>query len=88
MHSDDAAAGPHSFLAVAMGAAASAAAAAAPKAQLRVVGLGDPVTDVLVNVDAGALQYLAFEPGSCTAVRSTQRPREVELGTALVAHYI
>ena len=53
-----------------MGGAASAAASAAPKAQLRVVGLGDPVTDVVVNVDAAALQYLGLEPGSCTSVRS------------------
>jgi hypothetical protein len=70
-----------------MGAAASAAAAAAPKAQLRVVGLGDPVTDVLVNVDAGALQYLAFEPGSCTAVRSPPSGPE-RLNSALCSSLI
>jgi hypothetical protein len=56
-----------------MGGAASAAASAAPKAQLRVVGLGDPVTDVVVNVDAAALQYLGLEPGSCTSVRDHAR---------------
>ena len=65
-----------------MGGAASAAASAAPKAQLRVVGLGDPVTDVVVNVDAAALQYLGLEPGSCTSVRGKL------LGTAVICAWL
>ncbi len=59
-----------------MGNAASATQAAAPKAQLRVVGLGDPVTDILLSVDSAALQYLGAEPGSCVQVRGSMLLRQ------------
>ncbi len=60
-----------------MGNTASAAAAAAPRAKtvLRVVGLGDPVTDIVVQVDPAALTYLGAQPGSCVEVRAAARPR-------------
>ena len=52
-----------------MGGVASTAAAAAPKPTLRLVALGDPVTDVVLACDAGALKAAGVEPGSCTLAR-------------------
>jgi hypothetical protein len=66
-----------------MGNAASATASAAPRSQLRVVGLGDPVTDILLNVDPAALLYLGAEPGSCVQAR---RRCPVSMNCPNIAH--
>jgi hypothetical protein len=53
-----------------MGAAASAPLAPSGSAtKLRVVGLGDPITDVHLSVDAAALAQAGVQPGSVATVR-------------------